>query len=189
MNKSRTIVRDIVARIMPFDQQEAAHRDDVLAWIDGGGELFRRRKPDVPSKHLVSYVVIVDGARRSVLLMHHRKAGLWLPTGGHVEADEDPYKTAVRELGEELGPRAVQVASVADLPLFVTVTQTVGDGMHTDVSLWYVVAGDEHMWLDPDPREFLGHRWQSLEDILGTDPRELDPHMHRFVAKLQASQI
>ncbi|MDB5178846.1 MAG: mismatch repair protein MutT [Patescibacteria group bacterium] len=170
----------------PFDAREREDRTDVLDWIDDGADLFRRQKPDIPPKHLVSYVVVVDGARRSMLLMEHIAAGLWLPTGGHVEPDEDPYRTAVRELGEELGAKALQVASVADLPLFVTVTQTQGAGIHTDVSLWYVVAGDEKMWLDVDPREFRGYRWMSFDEVLAMDSGMLDPQTHRFVRKLQS---
>ncbi|MFE5112552.1 hypothetical protein [Streptomyces sp. NPDC056663] len=28
-----------------------------------------------------------------MLLVAHRKAGLWLPAGGHVEPGEDPWRT------------------------------------------------------------------------------------------------
>jgi 8-oxo-dGTP pyrophosphatase MutT (NUDIX family) len=38
-----------------------------------------------------------------VLLVDHKNARLWLPTGGHVEEGEDPRATVVRELKEELG--------------------------------------------------------------------------------------
>lgn len=120
MNKMRTVIRDIVARVDPLDTRERVDVADVLGWIASGAELFRRAKPDVPDKHLVSYFVVVDRARRSLLLVDHRKAGLWLPTGGHVEPDEDPRETVVRELAEELGSQAAAVASVAALPLFVT---------------------------------------------------------------------
>jgi 8-oxo-dGTP pyrophosphatase MutT (NUDIX family) len=185
MNKSRTSLRDIIERVEPFDEREAADIANVLAWLKSGAEVYRRAKPDVPPKHLVSYVVVVDQARRSVLLLDHVKADLWVPPGGHVEPNEDPYDAAVRELAEELGPRAALVASVARLPLFVTMTRTRGVGSHLDVSLWYVVAGDERMWLEPDPREFRGHRWAGYEDVLAMDTGELDAGMHRFIRKLQ----
>lgn len=185
MNKSRTRIRDIIDHIEPFDVREQGDLQDVLDWIDSSEELFRRQSPDVPKKHLVAYVVVVDGPRKSVLLMEHTKSGLWLPTGGHVEPDEDPYQTAVRELGEELGYKAAQVGSVASLPLFVTVNQTLGMGRHTDVSLWYVVSGDERMWLDPDPEEFGGHRWWKFDEILAVDINQFDVNMHRFMRKLE----
>jgi 8-oxo-dGTP pyrophosphatase MutT (NUDIX family) len=185
MNKSRTTISQIVAHIEPLDEAERVVVADVLSWIESGAELFRRVKPDVPSKHLVSYFVLVDRARRSLLLVDHRKAGLWLPTGGHVEPDEDPHQTVLRELEEELGSRAASAVSVATLPLLVTVAQTRGAGSHTDVSLWYVVWADETMELDPDPREFAGHRWMTFDEILARPLVELDPAMHRFVCKLE----
>ena len=34
--------------------------------------------------------------------MHwHRKVGMWLPAGGHIEADEDPVQAVLREIQEE----------------------------------------------------------------------------------------
>jgi 8-oxo-dGTP diphosphatase len=186
MNKSRTAIQDVMAQIQPVDERERVDLADVNAWVESGAELYRREKPDVPAKHLVAYFAMVDGARKSLLLLDHVKAGLWLPPGGHVEVDEDPLETVRRELVEELGMKAAMVSTIAQLPLFVTVTQTRGAGSHTDVSLWYVVAGDEKMWLDPDPREFNGHRWQTLDQVLEADISGLDPGMHRFVNKLKA---
>ena len=40
---------------------------------------------------------------RKVLLHLHRKLGMWLPPGGHIEQDELPDEAAVREALEETG--------------------------------------------------------------------------------------
>jgi 8-oxo-dGTP pyrophosphatase MutT (NUDIX family) len=40
-----------------------------------------------------------------VLLHLHRKLGMWLPPGGHIERDELPDDAAVREVFEETGLR------------------------------------------------------------------------------------
>lgn len=185
MNKSRTNITHLLSQLQPFDETERRDIATTLTWVASGLDLYRLDQPDVPAKHLVSYVVVIDQVRKSVLLLEHIKAGLWLPSGGHVELNEDPYDTATRELGEELGSRAALVATVARLPLFVTVTKTPGVHNHTDVSLWYVVAGDVRMWIDPDPREFRSSRWWRYDEILGTNLDEFDPGMHRFLHKLQ----
>ena len=43
--------------------------------------------------------------QQQVLLHRHPKLGLWLPPGGHVEPNELPDDTAVREVWEEAGVR------------------------------------------------------------------------------------
>ncbi len=48
----------------------------------------------------VAVFVVWDG---SVLLHLHRKLGMWLPPGGHIEPDELPDDAAVREVLEETG--------------------------------------------------------------------------------------
>jgi 8-oxo-dGTP pyrophosphatase MutT (NUDIX family) len=45
--------------------------------------------------------------RGCVLLHPHRKLGLWLPPGGHIDANELPDQAAVREVHEESGVRIV----------------------------------------------------------------------------------
>ena len=47
-----------------------------------------------------SVYVVRDG---KVLLHKHKTLGIWLPPGGHIELDEDPNQTAVREVAEETG--------------------------------------------------------------------------------------
>ena len=52
----------------------------------------------------VAVFVIWQGC---VLLHPHRKLGLWLPPGGHIDANELPDEAAVREVLEESGVRIV----------------------------------------------------------------------------------
>ena len=50
----------------------------------------------------VAVFVVWEG---KVLLHLHRKLGIWLPPGGHIERDELPDDAAVREVFEETGIR------------------------------------------------------------------------------------
>ncbi len=78
--------------------------------------------PRTPSPHLVSYFLPVDPASGSVLLADHRKSGLWLPPGGHIEPGEHPAETVRRETREELGIDARFSPLTGERPAFVTVT-------------------------------------------------------------------
>ena len=179
---SRAHVRSIVASIPPFDEREARDQLDTLAWLDSGVPIWRTAAPATPAEHLVVYCVLVDVDARSLLLVDHRNARLWLPTGGHVDPEEQRADAARRELGEELG---VGVPFVSPDPVFVTRTLTVGlDGGHVDVSLWYAFGGTRGMVVTPDPGEFTDHRWWHFDEIVLTE--RVDRELPRFVAKLTA---
>ena len=184
MRPSVAVIHALVAGLRPADQVEAEHRSDVLRWLRDTDDVFRRVKPAVPPRHLVSYVVPVDPADGSILLVDHVNAGLWLPPGGHVEPDEHPARTARREVQEELGIDAAE--GLDEQPAFLTVTRTVGlDHGHTDVSLWFVLAGHRDQPLTVDRREFHEARWWSPMEIAATDPARFDPHLGRFATKIR----
>lgn len=48
------------------------------------------------------------------LLHKHRKLGLWLPPGGHIEPGETPDEAVLREVAEETGLRADFVEAPAE---------------------------------------------------------------------------
>jgi len=173
-------IRAELASINPLDAIEREHLRDAIAWVESGVPLFRIAKPATPPKHLVSYFAVVDDGH--ILLVDHRSAQRWLPTGGHVEPDEDPRATVVRELKEEL---ALDVTlEQVDPPLMVTVTETVGmTAGHVDVSLWYAVQGSRSVPITFDADEFIAARWFAFDDA---PLQRSDPHLGRFLAKLLA---
>jgi len=175
----RASIRSELASIHPLDELEQTHLNEALAWVDSGAPLFRTAKPATPPKHLVSYFAVVDGA--SILLVDHRNAQLWLPPGGHVEQDEHPRDTVVREIREELG---FVPAHEIGAPLMVTCTTTVGlTSGHTDVSLWYVVSASRNLPITCDEQEFDGCKWFEFTEA---PLARTDPHLERFIRKLRS---
>jgi 8-oxo-dGTP pyrophosphatase MutT (NUDIX family) len=163
----------------PFDLKEMEHLEFVQKWIATGAEIFRIAKPATPDPHLVSYFVLIDEAANKILLVDHKKAGLWLPPGGHVELNEHPKETVRREIFEEL---RIQADFISHDPLFVTVTKTVGQTAgHTDVTLWYILRENSAIAIEYDQEEFNGINWFDIE---GIPYEKSDPHMERFVQKL-----
>jgi 8-oxo-dGTP pyrophosphatase MutT (NUDIX family) len=96
----------------------------------------------------------------------------------------------VRECSEELGVPAVPSQLTGPHPFFVTVTETRGDrpGRHTDVSLWYLLLAPAAEITEPDRRELADIRWLTPRQVLDQPLNTLDPHMHRFTAKLTAAR-
>jgi 8-oxo-dGTP diphosphatase len=183
----KSMIIELVSGIEPTDDLGREHRRDVLSWLAETDDIFRRVKPRTPSPHLVSYFLLVDRAAESVLLCDHRLSGLWLPTGGHVEPGEHPADTVRREVVEELGVPAEFDEVFHDRPFFLTMTETVGvrEIRHTDVSLWFALAGRVGQSLEPDPREFAGVRWWTAAELVQASLDRFDPHQLRALDALE----
>ncbi len=180
MQTIRQKLHQVIDGIKPFDDKEIAHKAYVLEWIGTGAELFRRVPPATPDPHLVSYFLLMDECSNKVLLVDHKKAELWLPPGGHVEPNEDPKATVIREAQEELG---IEADFLIQDPLFLTVTKTRGSvTQHTDVTLWYVLKGDSSETLSFDKDEFHHIRWFAMDEL---PLQRTDPHLERFIDKFK----
>lgn len=108
------------------------------------GESSTRR--NVERHFTVTGFVVDDGA----LLLHwHRKLGIWLPPGGHIDPNEDPVQAVLREVREETGiigeivPHlpAWDFRNVTQLPppLSVIVADVGGEPPHQHIDLAYIV--------------------------------------------------
>ena len=182
-------IRALVAELTPVDEPEARHQAECLAWLSRTRDIFRREKPRTPSPHLVAYFLLYDETDGSVLLVDHRNAGMWLPSGGHVEPGEHPAETVRREVREELGVPAVFHPRFGERPTFLTATRTVGppEEQHVDVSLWFVLSGSRNQKFVPDSGEFRSVRWWTPEEVADADPATIEPHLGRTLSKLEAS--
>ncbi len=110
---------------------------------------------------VASGVLLKEG---KVLLIRHRKLGVYLYPGGHVEKDETPVETVTREFEEETGLRVEPIGpvhgisdeNVVERPLPLVVLEEVvkyPDGVHIHFDLIYLVreAGGylkEGVWID-----------------------------------------
>jgi 8-oxo-dGTP pyrophosphatase MutT (NUDIX family) len=70
--------------------------------------MTRQRNSDkrLPQKgervsHLACSLYLFDLSKQSILLVKHKGLAVWLPPGGHVEEDELPHASALREAFEE----------------------------------------------------------------------------------------
>jgi 8-oxo-dGTP diphosphatase len=178
----------LVTSIDPVDGQEAADRDEALAWIRRGAPLWRAGHPGDPagpSPHLVAYTVVVDPDLGALYLAENRRTRRWLAPGGHVRPGERPEHAAHRKLAEELGLRAPLLGGLATNPLFCSIHDTAGDVPHRDVCLWYVFAASVTSGMQWDAEQVVRTRWWTFDEARLAHPALLAPALIRFIDKLE----
>lgn len=133
-----------------------------------------------------AYIIRDDGNEPVVLLHRHKKLGKFFQFGGHVELDETPWQSIIRELVEEAGYTAEQlkilqpfdrilpdsaVATQHPYPLlFLTVPYGgISDThFHTDISFCFVVnappLGDPQDGESADIQKFNRSQLFDLDD-------------------------
>lgn len=146
----------------PIDEREAVSLSRFLQ------ELERLDHPfdEVADPIHVTGSAIVVGVR-GVVLHKHKRLGLWLQPGGHLEAGEAPWEAAAREATEETG---LAVRHPGGGPRLVHVDVHPGPRGHTHLDLRYLVEADD---LDPcpPPEESQDVRWFTwAEAIALADP-------------------
>jgi hypothetical protein len=125
---------------------------------------------------LVSTIEPWDSLERT----HLKTAAQWIASKAPVYRVHKPDVPAMH-----LVSYATASPITGELPLFLTVTETRGQGAHTDVSLWYVLTAGADTITSYDHDEFSAIRWLTDEQVLAESGELLDPHMHRFTHKLQ----
>ncbi len=176
----RSLIQDLITSIEPLDNLEREQLAFAQHWLSTADEIFRIAKPATPDTHLIVYFVLYDPTQQKLLLTDHKKSGLWLPTGGHVEPGEHPWDAVKRELSEELAITAAD--PLFKDPIFLSLTKTSRSTQeHTDVSLWYVLKGDSNQPLTFSPEEFHSIYWFPIDEL---PYHSSDRHLKRFVNKL-----
>jgi 8-oxo-dGTP pyrophosphatase MutT (NUDIX family) len=86
---------------VPADAKEEADRGLMLDFLTRLPEPFSARQADA---HFTASALVLDAERTRACLVLHRKLGLWLQPGGHVEeGDSSLAAAALREVREETG--------------------------------------------------------------------------------------
>ncbi len=138
----RERVRQSVAGKQPIDAAERNCIAEFLRHFDSLAHPFDEHADPV---HVTGSAVVVGP--RGVVLIKHKRLGIWLQPGGHVDAGETPWDGARREAREETG---LEVRFAGGWPQLVHVDVHPGGRGHTHLDLRYLVeAGD----VDPQPPE------------------------------------
>ncbi|MCK9378788.1 MAG: NUDIX domain-containing protein [Candidatus Moranbacteria bacterium] len=121
-----------------------------------------------PKSHFCAYFAAYDPKAKQVFVGHHKKSGLWLFNGGHIDEGETMSEILVREIGEEWGLDGNDFEIKP--PAFLIITEIDNPtkqpcNFHYD--LWCFVSVDKNNF-NPDKskllEEFHEAGWKSLDE-------------------------
>lgn len=110
--------------------------------------------------HVTASAVVLDDRGRCVL-HRHRRLGLWLQPGGHVDPGETPAAAALREAVEETGLPVQH----DDVDRLVHVDVHEGGRGHLHLDLRWLLHGDGAAPFAPASGESTELRWVPVADI------------------------
>jgi 8-oxo-dGTP pyrophosphatase MutT (NUDIX family) len=135
--------------------------------------------------HLTASAFVLSPDRRELILIFHKKLGIWVQPGGHVdESDTDLEGAARREVAEEVGLSELEPFGVAgalfDLDIHVIPARKQEPAHeHFDVRFAFVARTRDFVASD----EVADARWVSLDSASSVTS---DESVLRAVSKLRA---
>lgn len=125
-------VRAAVAGRRPTDARERVSIAEFLRRFDALDQPFLEEADPV---HVTASALLVAEDRSRILLHRHKRLGLWLQPGGHIDPDELPWDAARREAEEETGlPVALSSTDLAHVDVHP------GPRGHTHLDLRYLIT-------------------------------------------------
>lgn len=143
-------------------RREVCHSAEVYESYIRRMKQDRLLRSQDPASHFCVYFLPYHPPTNEVFLVHHKKSGLWLSPGGHVEPGETLEDAVRREAMEELH---VSVRRVRE-PFLLTRTDidspTQECKSHYDV--WYLLPMKK-TGIVPSATEFTKSRWVSVQHV------------------------
>lgn len=179
-------VRELLSGYQPANATEAAFVERMLVLSQAPGAAERSH---FAPGHFTASAFVLSPDRRDLVLIHHKKLGIWVQPGGHVEpTDDDLIGAARREVLEEVGldgllpltATATGASLVFDVDIHLIPARKADPAHeHFDVRFAFVAKTRELVHSD----EVADLRWVPLADVeqMGTDESVL-----RAVSKLRA---
>ena len=153
---------------------------------EDAGDVFSRTNM---RGHITTSAFVLDPGLQQVLMIHHRTLGRWLQPGGHHEAGQSLWESAVREAAEETGVSALSLHPAHPefgpaLPLdidshAIPANPRRGEDAHWHHDYAYLQIAPLDAVLLPKLDEVSGVAWRRLDELD-------DARFRRLALKLRA---
>lgn len=132
-------------------------------------------------RHMCTFFLPIHLKSKSIYLGHHKKAGDWIPPGGHMEKGELPLDTAKREFFEELNYHITnEPITFFNISVKHIGRDEVGCNAHFD--LWHFVEMKGTVAFDFLKKEYFDAKWFPARE--GLNRIEKNPDFKELLGKL-----
>jgi len=116
-----------------------------------------------PQTHFCVFFQPYNPATKQVFIADHKKSGLWLSPGGHIDKEEDLLQAVNREISEELGVRSYFPHAPKPFLLTVTYIENGARACKVHYDTWYLMEtnGDN---FQVDLSEFHQVKWLPIPE-------------------------
>lgn len=124
--------------------------------------------------HFCVYFLPYNPKTKQVFMVHHKKSGLWLSPGGHIDKGETLLQALNREIMEELGMKDFFPILPDPFLLTITLIKTPKYPCKEHLDTWFMVETDGSDF-NVDPKEFHNTKWLPVSEAekLDTDEANL----------------
>jgi 8-oxo-dGTP pyrophosphatase MutT (NUDIX family) len=162
MGVSRADLRALVEDHVPASPREAAARQRFLAEL---AVLDSPCDEHASTVHVTASAIVVGP--RGTVLHRHKRLGIWMQPGGHIDTGEAPDAAACREAIEELG---LAVRHPTGGPHLIHLDVHDAALGHTHLDLRYLLFGEDAEPAPP-PGESPDARWCDWDEAIAlADP-------------------
>lgn len=152
-------ILEVLSVRTPVDERE---RESIEKFLADVPHLVEPYDEALGLVHVTASAIVVSDAGDKVALHLHKRLGMWLQPGGHIDAGETPAEGALREAEEETG---LPVRHEDGNGLFVHVDVHAGPKGHTHHDLRYVVRAPE-VPMNPAEGESPDARWFTWDEAI-----------------------
>lgn len=112
----------------------------------------RLTRDENPESHFCAYFAAFDQEKKTLFMGHHKKSGLWLFNGGHIDSDEATVRqTVVREIDEEWGLGAeIFTIKAPELLTITEINNPTKQKCRFHYDLWHFISVDSETF-KPNP--------------------------------------
>jgi 8-oxo-dGTP pyrophosphatase MutT (NUDIX family) len=157
MDATRAALYALVEGHQPASPREAAARERFLQELSA---LSAPCDEHANPTHVTASGIVVGS--RGTVLHRHKRLGIWMQPGGHIDVGETPEVAARREAMEELG---LAVEHPSSGPCLVNLDVHYAALGHTHLDVRYLlIAGDDDP--QPPPGESPEARWCNWDEAM-----------------------